>query len=529
MADQSAKTMSRRAVCEVIYRHKKKVLLIPLVSMLVGALAILYLPRKYRSEAQIFLRLGRENIGLDPTATTSQTVLTPQPDRKDEVLSVINVIQSRGVAAQVVDRIGAQTVLSGGAAGGGNSISLAQIVVAPLRLVANWLRQIDPVSDRERAIVELKNQLGVHADRGSTLLTISYDAKTPAAAQQVCSAVVEAYRQAHMRIHRNEDSRPFFAEQRDRLREQLDTSLDALRKAKNETGLSTVAQRRESLESQYNSVELARLTLQQKLATSQAQLADLEQQLAQVSERQVHDKKSVPNSGADLLRQQLYTLQVQSMDLEARYNEAHPLVQAVKEQVREAQRLLASQTAQRTETTDSINPIHQQLSLALRQEQSRCAGFMASLAQLNEQRESVQTSLRALNDHELTIDQLTRRVDLARGNFLHYAQNMEEARIDQELESGGISNLSIVHTATLAEKPVSPSKPLVALATLIFATAGTAAIVLASEVLNDRLRTEDDVTRELDLPVLGTIPGGSVCRVFPVSANGTAAAGGRVR
>jgi uncharacterized protein involved in exopolysaccharide biosynthesis len=263
------------------------------------------------------------------------------------------------------------------------------------------------------------------------------------------------------------------------------------------------------------------------MAAVEARIADLQRQLAKVPERLIDAKKSMPNTGADLLRQQFYMLQVKSMDLQARYSEAHPLVQAVNDQVKEAQKVLTNQVDERMETTDSVNPIYRQLSLNLNQGLSEQAGLAASLLELNRQKESVLADLRAVNDHELRIDQLSRQSDLARSNFVHYAQNMEEARLDKELESGGISNLSVVLPATLAEKPVSPSKAIVALATLILATAGTAALVVTSEVLNDRLYSEGDVSRELELPVLATIPRGHLQGRFLSGAiNGVIATNG---
>jgi uncharacterized protein involved in exopolysaccharide biosynthesis len=493
-----------------------------------GVFAIVFFPRSYRSEARIFLRLGRENVGLDPTATTGHTVLTQQADRKDEVLSVIDVIQSRGVVAQAVDHVGVDHVLNGGPGTGEKSSWLAEAVLLPVRAAQDLLRSIDPISDRERAIVQVERNLKVFAERGSTLIVIRFETKTPAGAQAVCQAILDVYQQEHMRIHRNEDSRPFFTDQRDQLQKQLDDALEQLRSAKNDMGLSSVEQRRDALEGQFTTVESARLNVQEELAAAQARATDLERQLAMVPERLVDSKKSLPNSGADLLRQQLYALQTRLLDLQARYNEVHPLVVAANNQVKEAQRVLAQQSDERAETTDRINPIHRQLALDLRQVEATKAGLRASLAELSQQKEAALADLRAINDHELRIDQLSRQADLARGNFIHYAQNMEEARIDQELEAEQISNLSVVHSATLAEKPVSPSKPLVALATMFLATFGTAALVLGSEQLNDRLRTEEEVARELELPVLATIPvlrGQN--RWLPITINGAAESGGR--
>jgi hypothetical protein len=48
-------------------------------------------------------------------------------------------------------------------------------------------------------------------------------------------------------------------------------------------------------------------------------------------------------------------------------------------------------------------------------------------------------------------------------------------------------------------------------------------LVFASEQLNDRLRTEDDVEQALGVPVLATIPAGRHARrAFPMQTNGHA-------
>jgi uncharacterized protein involved in exopolysaccharide biosynthesis len=122
--------------------------------------------------------------------------------------------------------------------------------------------------------------------------------------------------------------------------------------------------------------------------------------------------------------------------------------------------------------------------LDLKLRQSEQAGLKANLLALNEQKEAVLADLRTVNDHELRLDELSRQADLARSSFMQYAQDMEAARVDKELENDLISNLSIPQPATLTEKPVSPLPLLVLFATLVFATAGTGALVLASELLN---------------------------------------------
>ena len=203
---------------------------------------------------------------------------------------------------------------------------------------------------------------------------------------------------------------------------------------------------------------------------------------------------------------------MKSMDLQARYSDSHPLVQAIKQQVEEAQKIVDARSEHETETTEDVNPIHRDLSLELKQQQNIVAGYQSRLAELEKQKGLVQADLRTTNQCEVTLDQLERQTELARSKYFQYSHNLEDSRISTELENERISNVSIAQAATLAENPVSPPKPLVIIATLVLATAGTAALVFVSENLNDRLRTEGEVEEALGVPVLATIPDGRHAR-----------------
>jgi polysaccharide biosynthesis protein PslE len=512
MIERPHRRFSLAAAWELVFRHKKKIMICPLVALIVGGFVLLYCPRWYRSEARLFLRVGRETVALDPTASTGQTIAMQQNDRKDEVKSAVELIKSRGVVSQVVDELGADVVLRGWQLRTKSPSAASQLVNSVIKSIRAWANSIDPISDREEAIILVEGHLSVGAERESTLVVVQYDARSPQLAQKVCDKIVQVYQQAHMRIHRNEESQPFFTQQQEMLRKQLDSSLEALRTAKDEMGLASISDRRATLEKQFGDVELSRLDTEQQLATSQARVTDLEKQLGQLPDRMVSSKRSVPNAGADLLREQLYTLQMKALDLQARYSDSHPLVQAIKQQVEAAQKIVDARSEHETETTEDVNPIHRDLSLELKQQQNIVAGYQSRLAELDKQKALVQADLRTTNQCEVKLDQLERQTELARSKYFQYSHNLEDSRISTELENERISNVSIAQAATLAENPVSPPKPLVIVATLILATAGTATLVFFSEKLNDRLRTEGEVEEALGVPVLATIPDGRHAR-----------------
>ena len=78
----------------VLLRHKKKVLVFFCLTMGIVVGFLWLAPRKYQSEAKLFVRLGRESVTLDPTATTGQTVAVNE-SRTSEINSVLEILKSR--------------------------------------------------------------------------------------------------------------------------------------------------------------------------------------------------------------------------------------------------------------------------------------------------------------------------------------------------------------------------------------------------------------------------------------------------
>jgi polysaccharide biosynthesis protein PslE len=500
-----------REILEMLFRHKKKLILFPCAVLALAALVMLFAPRTYRSEAKLFLQLGRASVGLDPTATTGQTVNYSQSGRDEEVKSAIQIITGSGVLGKVVDRLGADAVMNRGGEGentahGPASSWIADTLRAPLQWVGTALQQIDPVSDRERAMHAIYDALSVETERESTVLVLRYDAATPTLAQKILSAIVEVYKEEHSRVHRKHQSLDFFDTQRELLGKQLEESEISLRDAKNSMGIASVAARRENLEAQLKQLQLDQLQAEQEIASAQARSRDIEQQLGEIPERRIASRKSIPNVGTDLLREQLYALQVRQKELLSRYTSDHPQVVAIAEQIQNAEKIVVDETRDREETSEEINPIHQSLTLDLRQQQSLAMGLRSRIEAVTGHIAQLREEVRKLNEFEVHIAQLERETELRRDKFLKYSQNVEEARIDQQLDEQRISDVSVVHDATLSEKPVSPSKLLVLAGTLLLCSAGTGAVIFVADRLDTRLRAGRGLSDTLGLPVLGVIP-----------------------
>ena len=66
-----------RDVLRTLFRHGRKACAVFLGVMAVVVLATVCTPRTYRSEGALLVRLGRENVTLDPTASLGGSPLIP--------------------------------------------------------------------------------------------------------------------------------------------------------------------------------------------------------------------------------------------------------------------------------------------------------------------------------------------------------------------------------------------------------------------------------------------------------------------
>src|SRR5207244_2388859 len=82
------------------------------VAVLAVAVAGIFLmARRYGSEAKLFIRVGRESVGLDPTATTGQTSISMSDSRESEITSVVDLLASRGLRERVLDAVGVAAIV----------------------------------------------------------------------------------------------------------------------------------------------------------------------------------------------------------------------------------------------------------------------------------------------------------------------------------------------------------------------------------------------------------------------------------
>lgn len=461
------------------WRHKGKALL---TLAAVGVLTLAYLSlakRVYESEAKVYVRVGRESVALDPTATTGQ-VVTLQDSREGDVNSIEQLLLSRETAEKVVDKLGVDTIIGQKSTSAGWS---------PKQMVKDTLKKLEPynlnplqVFDvRDKAISTLQKSLKVTAIRKTSLVTVTYSCDDPATARDVVEALIAQVQAEHMRINRTKGSHEFFEKKESQLRNDLEQLEAKLKDYKNESGFAELDIQRKLLLERIAATEKDLRGTQAELSAAKAEVKAREEELAQIPELiTTEETTGLPQTTEGAMRTKLYDLEVLEKGLAAVQTDESPQLKSVREQLKQARAVLGLEKTV-PQTTKALNKVRQESELALSARQAALASLEARELTLEKQLTAARGELKSINKSEIEVAQLQRAISLASTNHGKYAEYLEQARIDEELHAAKISSLNLAQKPSYSITPVSP-KPIPTLAIgFVLACCSAGAVVYFAE------------------------------------------------
>lgn len=249
------------------------------LTLALAVLAMIFLPRKYHSEAMIFVKLGRETVSLDPTASTG-SMISVLDTRDNEINSIRDMLYSRGLAEKVVDRLGPEVILGD----------------APLteeNQEDNFVAGTDyKNSPRQKAIKELTEDTEVISARKSSVLVLTADAASPELAQRILVEYLDIYQTMHTGAHQTPQSNRFFEEQAKLLKIQWEESMKALQIAKEDAGVVSIQGVKDNLRVQTHEAESRLMSVKSQLSANRASVKKFDA----IIERNPLDKQSVRGS-----------------------------------------------------------------------------------------------------------------------------------------------------------------------------------------------------------------------------------------
>lgn len=486
-------------------------LTLPLV---VGLLLIV--PRQYESEGKFFVRFGRGGMTLDPTTTTSQTVQVME-SREAEVNTVADILESRALIDEVVDKVGVERILA-------STFIFADSIKLPELPTFSAAAADEKTMDgpeyaelkrREKAIRKVAESIKVKPAKKGATITLSCRASSPELAREIVQTLMDTYLDIHIKAHRTDESYPFFVEQFNMHERAVQELTEQVRDFKNEAGITSIFGERDAVQSQINQIETDILTTEAVLASARERRDAIRSQLSEIQERLVVEEvDGTANGATDRMRDRLYGLEIEYQQLLSKYNENHPQVQQVRLQVEKARGITDSEPETRRETKTGVNPTYQRVEGDYLLAIAELRATEAKLDALREKSVSLSAKLNTLNGKEAQLAELQRQLDIAQANYVKYSDKLEEARINRELDTERISNVKVVQSATLTLKAVSPKRLLILVLSCFVLGTASLAMTQLFDLVQRRVRSADDVQIALGVPVLASLPKHAAHRVI---------------
>lgn len=460
----------------IFFRHKGKILLIFLAGLL-GAVAYYFVrPPMYQSEAKILIRYIVEGK-TGTSAKEESQVKSPDTGGANIINSEIEILTSLDLAEHVADAVGPGKILA--KLGGGD--------------------------DRSRAAGVIHKGLKVEVPGRSSVILMTFRHPDASVVQPVLSQLTETYLKRHVEIHRGVGVRDdFFSRQADQLRSRLATTEAELKKLKSEANVISVDESKRAYMDLMVKIRQELLTAEANLAERRALLAAPAQPLA--------DSPSITNTAAvvpsDSLEQyrracnDLASLPKRLAELRTLYTEDHFQVRQLRQQIAQAE-------VQKKELEGAFPQLEQQTPVNqtdLSAQSTQVAALEAKVKVLATQLAQVRADATRVMDAEPTLLQLQRQKELDENSYRFYSSSLEQARIDESLGTGEITNISVV------QKPTPPArdmkhvlKPLLIL--ILMGCFGGFGLGFVSERILDRtIKGVADVERQGRVPLFVTVP-----------------------
>lgn len=493
---------SLRDVYRILFRRKGLLIGFFSLTMLAGAAFALLYPKTYRSEARLFVRLGRENVGLDPTTNLDRTASVSIPtSREEELNTIVAVLNSRSLLEKAVDAIGPEAILAWGAASSAPAKNASR---------SSWMETmgLSPrLSARDRAMLKLGKSVSIEWLKKTNVILVACEGPNPEFSQTIALKLVDLCLEQHLRSNRAPHAHEFVGEQLTTKTVKLAALENELRDLKNSTGLSSVDEQRRTLIAQVARVEDEFKTTQALVAATDAETRALKARLNELKEtRVVSSAAGFPNIAADGIRQQLFTLQVREKELASRVTDRHAELHAVQDQLAALKSIAATLDSSRTQVTTGPDRISEELRLQLFRQESMLASLHAKAAALEVQMSGGARQLKSLNDNEVRLARLQREIQIQSASYQKYNSALEQARIDESLERERISNITVAQPPTFNSQPIRPQPATILALAFAIGLFGGVAIAFLAEQLNHSFKTADEIESRLNLPVLVSIP-----------------------
>lgn len=461
------------------WRFRWSALLVAACAGLGGAAAILALPGKYESHAQIFV--------------DTKSVLRP-------LLQGLAVTEQGRDESDVVKRA-----------------LLARPTLDQVARGTGLYKRTRSPEEAERLLNDLALEISVRADSSTGLYTISYADHSAKMAQAVVRALLDTFVNSSIGGRRSdtENAESFLAAQVADYERRLSDSEERLANFKKKN-IGLMPDQRGDYFARLQGELATRSKLQTDLAVAEQQRDELRRKIAGDSradlvgrppptDREIH--------AAEALDARIRDAQGTVDSLLDKYTERHPQVIAAQETLRRLQEQRQAElggvrhtNATRTELSPvAVDPVVQNLQIALNSADVQLASLQTQLHQSDVRVAELQRMVTTGPEVEAELSRLNRDYGVTKAQYEALLQRLESARISNSADRSEELRFKVLEPPREPLRPAQPRRLLLVLGALAGALALGGAVAVLRAQLHPVLYSKSGLAAATGLPVLGTV------------------------
>jgi uncharacterized protein involved in exopolysaccharide biosynthesis len=456
--------------------------------VLLGTILFAVFSARYESHFKVLLRRGRFDpiVSSQPASPMDFT----RPDITEEELnSEVELLRDEDLLKQVVKTAG---------------------------LVPADIPDGDRPAEVEHAVRKLERRLDVEALKKSNLIQVTYKDMSSDRAARVLSALSILYMQKHTNLQRPPGEILFFDQQTAESEKRLHRSEAELVHFTRARGVVSAALERDIALQKLGEADASFRQIDQDRVETERRISSLAEQLKAFPSRSVTLKRWADNPEAlEKMKTHLLELQLKRTELVGRFQPSYRLVQEVEQQIAETRGEIAAEalTPVRDETSDK-DPNYEWARMEMEKAQVARDGLRARQSDASIQVASLRTFAQQMQSDAVDQQDLMRTAKGEEDNYLLYLRKREEARIGDALDERRILNVAIV------EPPVAPALPVHSASVYFLLAFGLAmafsiGVAFTTEYFDATIRTPDEATGLLEVPVLAWLPAAGTGLLLP--------------
>ncbi|MDI7247877.1 MAG: GNVR domain-containing protein [Bacillota bacterium] len=351
-----------------------------------------------------------------------------------------------------------------------------------------------------------QKSLSVQQVQGTDVARLSVESDSPEKAAAFLNTLIEVFKDYSQRMNQESAraAREFIAQQLAISEGALRRAEDALLQYKKSSRVVEPSAETRSQIEKIAAIEKDLAGAEVELGAARAERQEIERSLRSADPTLVTSTTLVNNPLVQQYRVRLSDLETELAGARERYTDNHPTVVSLKAQIAEVKAKLSQEVENVVGSqTRSLNPIHQELRTRLVENEARSVGLEAKQSALRQMLLDAEAKLAVTPQKEMDVARLVREQRVDEEIYVMLRTKYEEMRITEAMK---VSDVYVVDRATVPDTPVKPRKPLnTAIAAFLglFVAVGMAFVM---EYMDTSFRTQDEVERLLDLPVLGVVP-----------------------